>query len=170
MFTIDSFINVPLNIAAGISALLFIFLLIIKLRNKAKVSLIFFIATGIMLVGTIYSTFKEYYTYIVFTIIITEIVLLPYLIIKAFINEQKIEEKRAAKKAAEINASRDNDMVNRAVIQQIEEKNQRYIELNRDLIAKLSTFFTNNNSMENFLEYCNDLMTEKGRWLYFPYC
>lgn len=161
MFTIDSFINVPLNIAAGISALLFIFLLIIKLRNKAKVSLIFFIATGIMLVGTIYSTFKEYYAYIVFTIIITEIVLLPYLIIKAFINEQKIEEKRAAKKAAEINASRDNDMVNRAVIQQIEEKNQRYIELNRDLIAKLSTFFTNNNSMENFLEYCNDLMTEK---------
>ena len=161
MFTIDSFINVPLNIAAGISALLFIFLLIIKLRNKAKVSLIFFIATAIMLVGTIYSTFKEYYAYIVFTIIITEIVLLPYLIIKAFINEQKIEEKRAAKKAAEINASRDNDMVNRAVIQQIEEKNQRYIELNRDLIAKLSTFFTNNNSMENFLEYCNDLMTEK---------
>ncbi len=161
MFTIDSFINVPLYIAAGISALLFIFLLIIKLRNKAKVSLAFFITTGIMIVGTIYSTFTGFYTYIVFTIILAELVLLPYLIIKAFVNPEKIEEKKAAKKAAEINASRENDMVNRAVIQQIEEKNQRYIELNRDLIAKLSTFFTNNNSMENFLEYCNDLMTEK---------
>ena len=161
MFTIDSFINVPLYIAAGISALLFLFLLIIKLRNKAKISLTFFITAGIMFIGTIYSTFKGFYSYVVFTIILSEVVLLPYLIIKAFVNPEKIEEKKAAKKAAEINASRDNDMVNRAVIQQIEEKNQRYIELNRDLIAKLSTFFTNNNSMENFLEYCNDLMTEK---------
>ena len=161
MFTIDSFINVPLYIASGISAILFIFLLVIKLRNKAKISLTFLVAAGVMILGTLYTVYKEYYSYAVFTIILAELVLLPYLIIKAFINPQKIEEKKAAKKAAEINASRDNDMVNRAVIQQIEEKNQRYIELNRDLIAKLSTFFTNNNSMENFLEYCNDLFTEK---------
>ncbi len=161
MLTIDSFINVPLYIAAGISALLFIFLLLIKLRNKAKVSLVFFIITGIMLIGTLYSTFKGYYSYVVFTIILSELVLLPYLIVKAFVNPQKIEEKKAAKKAAEMNSSRDNDMVNKALIQQIEEKNQRYIEINRNLIAKLSTFFTNNNSMENFLEYCNDLFTEK---------
>ena len=161
MFTIDSFINVPLYIAAGISAILFIFLLIIKLRNKAKISLTFFIAAGVVILGSLYSVYKEYYSYAVFTIILAELVLLPYLIVKAFVNPQKIEEKKAAKKAAEINASRDNDMVNRAVIQQIEEKNQRYIEINRNLIAKLSTFFTNNNSMENFLEYCNDLFTEK---------
>ena len=161
MFTIDSFINVPLYIAAGVSALLLILLLIIKLRSKAKISLTFLISAGIMILGTIYSTFKGYYSYVVFTIILSEVVLLPYLIIKAFVNPQKLEEKKAAKKAAEISASRDNDMVNRAVIQQIEEKNQRYIELNRDLIAKLSTFFTNNNSMENFLEYCNDLFTDK---------
>ena len=161
MFTIDSFINVPLYIASGISAILFIFLLVIKLRNKAKISLTFLVAAGVMILGTLYTVYKEYYSYAVFTIILAELVLLPYLIIKAFINPQKIEEKKAAKKAAEINASRDNDMVKRAVIQQIEEKNQRYIELNRDLIAKLSTFFTNNNSMEIFLEYCNDLFTEK---------
>ena len=160
MFTIDSFINVPLYIAAGLGALLFIFLLLLKLKNKAKISLTFLVSAGIMILGTIYSTFKGYYAYVVFTIIFAEAVLLPYLIIKAFVNPQKIEEKKAAKKAAEITASRDSDMVNRAVIQQIEEKNQRYIEINRNLIAKLSTFFTNNNSMENFLEYCNDLFTE----------
>lgn len=161
MVTIDSFINVPLYIAAGISALIFIFLLVLRLKNKAKVSLVFFAAAAIVFAGSIYSTFEGFYSYVVFTVIIAELVLLPYLIIKVIINPQKLEEKKAAKKAAELNASRDNDMVNRAVIQQIEEKNQRYIELNRDLIAKLSTFFTNNNSMENFLEYCNDLFTEK---------
>ena len=122
MLTIDSFINVPLYIAAGISALLFIFLLLIKLRNKAKVSLVFFIITGIILIGTLYSTFKGYYSYVVFTIILSELVLLPYLIVKAFVNPQKIEEKKAAKKAAEMNSSRDNDMVNKALIQQIEEQ------------------------------------------------
>ena len=120
MFTIDSFINVPLYIASGISAILFIFLLVIKLRNKAKISLTFLVAAGVMILGTLYTVYKEYYSYAVFTIILAELVLLPYLIIKAFINPQKIEEKKAAKKAAEINASRDNDMVNRAVIQQIE--------------------------------------------------
>ena len=161
MFTIDSFINVPLYIAAGISILIFGFLLFLKLKNKAKVSLAFFISTVIVLAGTLYSSFTGFYSFVVFAIILAELILLPYLIIKSFVNPQKIEEKRAAKKAAEMNSSRDNDMVNRAVIAQIEEKNQRYIELNRDLIAKLSTFFTNNNSMENFLEYCNDLITEK---------
>ena len=161
MYTIDSFINIPLFIAAGVSIILFIFLLIIKLRNKAKISLAFFLMTVIIAVGSIYSSISGYYIYLVFSLILTELVLLPYLIIKAFVNPQKIEEKKAAKKAAEISASRDNDMVNRAVIQQIEEKNQRYLEINKNLIAKLSTFFTNNNSMENFLEYCNDLVTEK---------
>ena len=117
--------------------------------------------TLIITVGSIYCSISGYYIYLVFSIILTELILLPYLIIKAFVNPQKIEEKKAAKKAAEISASRDNDMVNRAVIQQIEEKNQRYLEINKNLIAKLSTFFTNNNSMENFLEYCNDLVTEK---------
>ncbi len=161
MYTIDSFINIPLFIAAGVSVILFIFLLIIKLRNKAKVSLAFFIASLVMAIGSIYCNISGFYTYLVFTIILAELIILPYLIIKAFINPQKIEEKKAAKKAAEITASRDNDMVNRAVIQQIEEKNQKYNEINKNLIAKLSTFFTNNNSMENFLEYCNDLVTEK---------
>ena len=161
MYTIDSFINIPLFIAAGFSVILFIFLLIIKLRNKAKVSLAFLITTLVMAIGSIYCSISGFYTYLVFTIILSELIILPYLIIKAFINPEKIEEKKAAKKAAEITASRDNDMVNRAVIQQIEEKNQKYIEINKNLIAKLSTFFTNNNSMENFLEYCNDLVTEK---------
>ena len=161
MYTIDSFINIPLLIEAGISVILFIFLLILKLKNKAKISLAFFIMTGIITLGSLYCSYSGYYTYLVFTNIITELVLLPYLIIKAFVNPQKIEEKKAAKKAAEITSSRDNDMVNRAVIQQIEEKNQRFLDINKNLIAKLSTFFTNNNSMENFLEYCNDLITEK---------
>ena len=46
-------------------------------------------------------------------------------------------------------------------IAEIEEKNQKLIDTNKDLISKLSSFFNSDNSMENFLEYCNDMLTER---------
>lgn len=161
MTTIDSFIGVPLLISAAVGALLFIFLLLMRLRNTAKPSITFYIMSVILVIGSLYSYTTEYYIYYVFTIILTGVVGIPYLIIKAFDNPQKREEKKAAKKAAEIASSRDNDMVNKAVIQQLEEKHERLTQINKDLIAKLSTFFSSDNSMEKFLEYCNDLVTEK---------
>ena len=109
MYTIDSFINVPLDIIAAVSIVLFIFLLIIKLRKKAKISLAFFLVTAIVGIGSIYCSISGYYTYLAFTIILAELVLLPYLIVKAFVNPQKIEEKKAAKKAAESSASRESN-------------------------------------------------------------
>ena len=160
MISIDTFIGIPLLLTAGISAILFIFLLIMKLRNTVKTSFIFFVMSGIVIIGSLYSYTSGFYIYFVFTIILTQAVLLPYLIIKAFDNPQKREEKKA-KKASEITSSRDGDMVNKALIKQIEEKNERLININKDLIFKLSTFFSSDNSMENFLEYCNDLVTQK---------
>jgi len=159
--TIDSFIGVPLLLSAAIGAITFIFLLIMRLRNTVKTSFIFFGMCLVLIIGSLYSYFTEYYIYYVFTIIITVALGLPYLILKAFDNPKKREEKKAAKKNAEIQSSRDNDLVNKAVIQQIEEKHEKLKQINNDLIAKLSTFFSSDNSMEKFLEYCNDLVTEK---------
>lgn len=161
MPSIDTFINIPLLITAVVGVILFVLLLITKLRNTAKISFIFFVMCGIIIIGSLYSYFKEYYIYFVFTVILTQLIVLPYIILKAFDNPQKREEKKNAKKAAEISASRDNDLVNKAVIAQIEEKNQKLISINKDMINKLPTFFSGENSMENFLEYCNDLIKEK---------
>lgn len=161
MLSIDSFIDVPLILSAICAVLVFVFLLISKLRNTGKVSFVFFIIPGIIFVGSLYCYFEEKYIYFVFAIILAQLFSLPYLIFRAFNNPEKREEKKAAKKAAEIVSSRDNDMVNKAVITEIEEKHQRLISVNKDLIAKLSEFFSSDNSMENFLEYCNDLVTER---------
>lgn len=161
MPSIDTFINIPLLITAVVGVILFVLLLITKLRNTAKISFIFFVMCGIIIIGSLYSYFKEYYIYFVFTVILTQLIVLPYIILKAFDNPQKREEKKNAKKAAEISASRDNDLVNKAVIAQIEEKNQKLVSINKDMINKLPTFFSGENSMENFLEYCNDLIKEK---------
>lgn len=159
--SIDSFIDVPLIISAIAAILVIALLITIKLRNTGKVSFIFFLMAGIILVGSLYCYYEEQYIYFVFATILTQVVFFPYLIFKAFDNPKKREEKRAAKRNAEIAASRDNDMVSKEVIAQIEEKNQKLINTNKDLISKLSTFFSSDNSMENFLEYCNDLITER---------
>ena len=159
--TIDSFVSTPLLICAGVGALLFIFMLLISLRKKAKISYVFFVIPAIIIAGSLYCYYTEYYIYFVFAIILAQAIALPYLIIKAFDNPQKREEKKAAKKAAEIAATRDADMVSKQVVAEIEEKHQRLLDVNKDLISKLSSFFSSDNSMENYLEYCNDLIGQR---------
>ena len=81
------------------------------------------------------------------------------------IMEQKLSDieipeinKKVAKKAAELAAIRDQDSITKEQLAEIEAKHQRLLEVNKDLISKLSTFFSSDNSMENFLEYCNDMI------------
>ena len=161
LVTIDTFIDIPLLICALTSLVLFLFLLIMRIRHTSKVSIVFFVTLAIILVGSFYCYYEEHYIYFVFAIIAAQIVSLPYLVFKAFDNPKKREAKKAARKAAETAASRDNDMVSKAVIAQIEEKNKRIIDTSKDIISKMSTFFSSDNSMEKFLEYCNDLLTQR---------
>lgn len=161
LVTIDSFIDIPLLISAVCSLLVLAFLIIMKIRNTAKVSIVFYFVTGIILVGSFYCYYEEHYIYFVFSIIFSFLIALPYLIFKAFDNPKKREEKKAAKKIAENANSKDSEMVNKAVIAQIEEKNKRIIDTNKDIISKMSNFFSDGNSMEKFLEYCNDLLTQE---------
>ena len=161
LITIDTFIDIPLLICALSSFILLFLLFIIKIKRTSKVSIVFFIALAIILAGSFYCYYEEHYIYFVFAIISAQIISLPYLIFKAFDNPKKREAKKAAKKTAEITISKDNDMVSKAVIAQIEEKNKRIIDTSKDIISKMSSFFSSENSMENFLEYCNDFLTQR---------
>lgn len=161
LITIDTFIDIPLLICALSSFILLLLLFFIKIKRTSKVSIVFFIALAIILAGSFYCYYEEHYIYFVFAIISAQIISLPYLIFKVFDNPKKREAKKAAKKTAEITISKDNDMVSKAVIAQIEEKNKRIIDTSKDIISKMSSFFSSENSMENFLEYCNDLLTQR---------
>jgi sigma-B regulation protein RsbU (phosphoserine phosphatase) len=158
--SIDSFINYPLLIGAGIGLLVLLFLTIIRIRNTAKVSFVYFLLTAIMVVGSLVSYFNEVQIYFVFAAGIAGAVALLYAIIKAFDNPKKREEKRA-KKAAELAASASQDTITKAQLEEIEAKHQRLLQVNKDLISKLSSFFSSDNSMENFLDYCNELITQR---------
>ena len=100
--SIDSFINVPLLVSLGLGVVLLLLLLIMKLRNTSKSSFIFFVVVGIIVLGSAYTYLTQTYFYFVFTVILAEVLILPYVLLKAFDNPKKREEKLAAKKAAEI--------------------------------------------------------------------
>ena len=102
-----------------------------------------------------------YYMYFVITAIIAMVVITPYLIIKIFDTPERkkaVEQKKAEAAAV---AARSQDSVSKAELNALETKYQRLIDVNKELISKLSSFFSNDNSMENYLEYCNGLLTEK---------
>lgn len=161
MPSIDSFIGIPLLISAVLSLLVIVFLLIVKLRNTANVSFVFFIAAAATGIGSLIAYFSGKFFGFVISLIAAIFLVLLYSIIKSFDNPRKREEKLAAKRAAELAATRDQNMVSREEVAAIEAKHQKLLDVNKDLIAKLSTFFSSDNSMENYLDYCNTMLTEK---------
>ena len=77
-----------------------LFLLVMKLRKTSHSSFIFFVVVAVVIIGAGYTLISQAYINIVFTIIISEVLLLPYVILKTFDNPKKREEKRAAKKSS----------------------------------------------------------------------
>lgn len=161
MITIDTFINPPLLICAAIALLIILFLSIIKLRNTAKLSFVYYTASVVLIIGSLVCMIYGQYFYFVVAVIISECVLLPLVVVKAFDNPGKRQAKKAAKLAqAQENAIATNELA-QAAIAKIRTQSEKTLEVNKDLISKVSTYFTNDNSIESFLEYCNRLITEK---------
>ena len=161
MTSIDSFIGFPLLVVAILSVILILFLSIIKIRKTANISFVTFISTALIAIGALISYFMGYYMYFVITAIIAMVVITPYLIIKIFDTPERkkaVEQKKAEAAAV---AARSQDSVSKAELNALETKYQRLIDVNKELISKLSSFFSKDNSMENYLEYCNGLLTEK---------
>ena len=114
MITIDTFINVPLLISAGIGLIILIFTLIIRLKKLAKISLINYIIAGILIAGSLYSYFTKYYYPYVIAVIAIGIIIFVHLAIFTFDNPEKRAEKKAQKKREEAAISKDANMIRRA--------------------------------------------------------
>ena len=93
MYSLDSFTNVPLIISAVTGVILFVLLIIIKSRNTAKLSFIFYAVLLVLTVGIIYTVSTSHTIYLAITVLAAEILLLPYLIILALGIPRKREKK-----------------------------------------------------------------------------
>ena len=161
LITIDNFINPPLLVSAIITLLIVVFCIIIKLRNTANISFIYFISPLVLIAGSIISMIKGPNFYFVASLIISELLLIPLLVVKAFDNPKKREAKKAAKLLADRENSIATNELAQAAIAEIKAKSEKTLEVNKDLISKVSNYFNNENSIESFLEYCNKMITEK---------
>lgn len=161
LITIDNFINPPLLVSAIIALLIVVFCIIIKLRNTANISFIYFISPLVLIAGSIISMIKGPNFYFVASLIISELLLIPLLVVKAFDNPKKREAKKAAKLLADRENSIATNELAQAAIAEIKAKSEKTLEVNKDLISKVSNYFNNENSIESFLEYCNKMITEK---------
>ena len=78
-----------------------------------------------------------------------------------YIRKEDKAKKLAAKKASTQQMALEQDSASKKLIAEIEAKHQRLLDVNKELISKVSTFFSNENSMESFMEYCNKFISEK---------
>ena len=161
MTSIDSFISVPLIISAVFGLLLLLSLITLKLRDKARPSFIFYITVAVLIGGAVYVLLFKQLIFFVFAVITAEFLVEIFVLFKTFDNPEKREAKRAAKAALEASHSGDQDTVSAALIAEMEEKHKRTLQVHNDFVNKVSTFFSSDNSMESFLEYCNGVLREK---------
>ena len=161
MTSIDTFITVPLIVCAVFGLLLLLALFVLKLKNKTKPSFIFYLTLAVFIIGSVYSIISKQYIYFVFAAIIAEFLTSIFLLFKTFDDPQKREAKKAAKAASESTHTSGQDTVSASLLAEQGQKFKQIQQVHTDFVNKVSTFFSSDNSMENFLEYCNSVLKEK---------
>lgn len=156
MYSLDSFTNVPLIISAVVGLLLISLLAVIKYRNTAKISFIFYIVLLILIAGVIYTVSTSHIIYLACTILAAEILVLPYLVILASGISIK-REKKIKQKSAE--AEKTEQSPGKADVVTLE-RYEKILAVNRDFTVKAAGMFSDEDSLDKFLSYFNKKLTE----------
>ena len=160
MDSIDSFVNLPLLIAAGAGLVLFILLLIAKIRNAAKISFIFFPCIGVLIAGLLYTYFDHKLFYISAITIVLEFFFIAYAFVLAVSDPVKRAERKAKKeKESEENSS--SEEISKEALDALENKYKTIIEEDKELTVKASSYFNEENSLSQFLEFFNKQIVQK---------
>lgn len=140
--------HIPLIITAVLTCVLFALLVIVRIRETAKTSFIFFTVFGVMLVGILYALRSMQSTYLICAILIAETLLLPYFIILASGISLKREKPKKKDEQQSFNISA-TDM------------HEKSLQINKDFTAKASDLLTTENGITEFLQYCAHTLMEK---------
>lgn len=154
----DLYANIPLLVAAGIAFLLFVFLLIGKIRNSTKASIIILPALLILVAGLLYSYFYPNKFILLCTVSISGLLILPYAIVVALGDAEKRAKKRKQKHNEDDEFSPE---AKEKLISQISGKFENIIAENNEMTSKVSSLFASTNAMEEFMQYLNKTITEK---------
>ena len=79
---------IPLIVAAALTLLVFIFLIVIAIRKTAKVSFVFFLALAALLAGMVFTFLNREPTFLYLMIFLASILMLPYAVLKSFVKQE----------------------------------------------------------------------------------
>jgi phosphoserine phosphatase RsbU/P len=149
---------VPLAIALIICCVLLGLLIAIKVRNTAKISFIFFAVLVVLIGGLAYTLYTAHTLYLACTILACAVLVLPYLVIHVTgIPKMREKKGRAKTSEAEETAAQSSSDENEAAL----ERYKNILAINKDFTAKAANMFSDEDSMDKFMDYFNKQITEK---------
>ncbi|MEE1165887.1 MAG: GAF domain-containing SpoIIE family protein phosphatase [Treponema sp.] len=157
--SIDSFLNIPILTAAACGIVLFILLLIAKIRNTARVSIVAFLVIGVTLAGLCYSTITGYKFYFLTSIAASAFIFVIYAFVLAVANPQKRSKKLNSRKKETVVLSKTE--ADQVALAENSRKYEEQIKTERHLIEKASGFFNTEDGMTSFLDYFNRTLCEQ---------
>ena len=152
MYSIDSFIHIPIITAAVLLTILFLLLVVIRYRNTAKASFVLYVALGILFAGLIYMLRSSLSIYLVAAMLVSELFVLPYFVILAFGFPRKREKKEEPEESSEAELD---SLANISY--------EKKIDTNEEFAAKAAELFSLDNSLSQFLDYFNTKLTEAAK-------
>lgn len=154
----DFYTDIPLLVAAGIAFLLCVFILIGKIRNSTKASVLLIPALLILVAGFLYSYFYPNKFILLCAITLSGLLVLPYTIVLAIGNAEKRALKR--KKKAQAQDEEFSAEAKERLTNELSQKYNKIIQTNNDLTSKVSSLFSSPNAMNDFLEYLDKSLIE----------
>jgi phosphoserine phosphatase RsbU/P len=158
LYSIDSFTNVPLAITLIICCVLLGLLIAIRVRNTAKISFIFFAVLIVLIGGLAYTLYTVHTLYLACTILACAVLVLPYLVIHVT-GIPKMREKTGRSKTSE--AEKNTDPLSSGENEAALERYKNILAINKDFTAKAANMFSDEDSMDKFMDYFNKQLTEK---------
>ncbi len=155
---IDSFVDIPILAAAGAALVLFILLLLSKIRNTSKVSFVFYLVIGITIAGLLYTYTNRKLSYIVFTILAAEFLLIIYAAVLALSDPKKKKEKKAQQEKDE---NKNSDAVDAEALVQIKKEYEDKLNTTKEVTLKAASFFNAEDAQTSFYEFLAKYCAER---------
>ncbi|MDE6350841.1 MAG: GAF domain-containing protein, partial [Treponemataceae bacterium] len=154
MSNLDAIAYIPLIAIAVVALVLAAFLVIIKIRNTAKVSFISFLSLLILVIACAYTTMHPGITTFSLLILIALLALFPYAVLLAF---GKPKERMAVPPSADAPAAPD------AVIEEIKPEEVHLIQLGQEFVLRAAEAFSNENGSQELMDTINQKLVEITR-------
>ena len=157
--TLDSFINIPILVAIAAGLILFVLLLVSKIRNTSKVSFVFYLVIGLTIAGLIFTYSNRKLTYLVLTLIAAEFMLIIYTFVLAISDPKKKKEKKEL--SSEKNDNKNPEAIDEEVLIQLKNEYESKLNTAKDVTIKTASFFNSEDTITSFFEYIAKYCSEK---------